>query len=122
MRHRSFVKKALRSITLAALMLGTGSFVYAQGGQAGGTLSGQSGAAAGQGQALSGQSSAAGGPRDMTLGGGAAAGQGIPSKKGSSGDYSSKQRSGSSAGDSGMGSSSSQGSSTSGTGSGRGGY
>ncbi len=81
MGHSSSIKKAVRSIAVMGLILGGGSFVYAQGGQAGGTLSGQSGASEGQGQVLSGQSSSAGGPREVTQGG-PAAGQGMPSKKG----------------------------------------
>ena len=121
MGHGSSIKKAVRSIAVMGLILGGVSFVYAQGGQAGGTLSGQSGASEGQGQVLSGQSSSAGGPRDVTQGG-PAAGQGMPSKKDLPGNHSRKQGSGSSGRDSGMGSSSSQGSSTSGTGSGSGGY
>jgi hypothetical protein len=63
MGHSSSIKKAVRSIAVMGLILGDVSLVYAQGGQAGGTLSGQSGASEGQGQVLSGQSSSAGGPR-----------------------------------------------------------
>ena len=55
MGHSSSIKKAVRSITVMGLILGDVSLVYAQGGQAGGTLFGQSGASKGQGRSYPGR-------------------------------------------------------------------